>query len=358
MDDKPVEQKGNEDILVEQKLKYSFCPICGQQIPKNQNIKFCVKCGVDLLYVQEHRRVPSPQNLQPLRSPPIQKISDDQLLDLKDHKLWSSAASIGLPFGAFIFMNLIAFVIIFIVIILNINSANLFDLVTNPYITIFSSISEVIFIILPVVYVGKYLKNTSLNNRLAILGFTTRGYTKLGILKEIFIGIIFAVIGILLVSFSSIFIEILLEFLFGTDIVYEFGTSGGELDAIIFNADLLSLILFVIIMILIVGTTEEVLFRGFMQRGLVRTIGTKWGIIITALIFSLIHLIGIFLLIFDSPTAFIISFMLSFVPYFAISILLGLIFLWRKENLIAVMITHGLYDAITIILAFMVYNVL
>ena len=357
MDEKIVEQKDNNDIIIEQKLKYSFCPICGQEIPKNQNIKYCVRCGVDLLYVQEHRRVPSPQNLQPLRSPPPQKISDEELLDLKDRKLWSSAASIGVPFGAFIFMNIITFVIIFIIIILNINSANLFDLVTNPYITIISSISELIFILIPVLYVRKYLKKPSLSNRFAILGFTTRGYSTIGILKEIFIGISFALVGIFLVAFSSIFIEILLELLFGTEIIYEFGSSGGEIDAIIYNADVLSLILLVIIMIVIIGTSEEVLFRGFMQKGLVRTIGNRWGIVITALIFSLIHLIGIFLLFFDSPTGFIISFLLSFVPYFAISLLLGLLFHWRKENLIAVMITHGLYNALTIILAFMVYNV-
>ena len=357
MDDKPVNLKDNEEIQIEPKLKYSFCPICGQQIPKNQNIKFCVKCGVDLLYVQEHRRIPSPQNLQPLRSPPFQKISDEELLNLKDRKLWSSAASIGVTFGAFIFMNIIAFVIIFIVILFNINSTNLFDLITNPYITIFSSISEVIFIIVPVLYIRKFLKNPSLNNRFALLGFTTRGYNKVGVVKEILIGITFAVAGIFLVAFSSLFIEILLEILFGTEIVYEFGTSGGDFDAIIFNADILSLILLVIIMIVIVGTTEEVLFRGFLQKGLVRTIGNRWGIIITALIFSLIHLIGIFLLFFDSPTAFVISFFLSFVPYFAISIMLGLLFYWRKENLIAVIITHGLYDAFTILLAFMVYNI-
>ena len=358
MGDKIHKQKDNEEIPNEQELKYSFCPICGQQIPKNQNIKYCVRCGVDLLYIQEHRRVPSPQNLQPLRTRPPQKITDEDLLDLKDRKLWSSAASIGVPFGAFIFMNIIAFVIIFIIIIFNISSANLFDLVTNPYVAIISSISELIFILIPVLYVRKYLKKPSLSNRFAILGFTARGYSKVGILKEIFIGISFAVAGIILVAFSSIFIEILLELLFGTEIVYEYGSSSSEIDAIIYNADVLSLILFVIIMIVVIGTSEEILFRGFMQKGLVRTIGNSWGIIITALIFSLIHLIGIFLLFFDSPTAFFISFLLSFVPYFAISLLLGLLFYWRKENLIAVMITHGLYDALTILLAFVIYNVI
>ncbi|MHA1485796.1 MAG: hypothetical protein ACTSSC_01325 [Promethearchaeota archaeon] len=29
---------------------------------------------------------------------------------------------------------------------------------------------------------------------------------------------------------------------------------------------------------------------------------------------------------------------------------------WRKENLIAVMITHGVYNAITIIIAFLLFS--
>ena len=48
--------------------------------------------------------------------------------------------------------------------------------------------------------------------------------------------------------------------------------------------------------------------------------------------------------------------MLNFFPYFAISLLLGLLYEWRKQNLIAVIITHGFYDALTIIIVFIVYN--
>jgi membrane protease YdiL (CAAX protease family) len=108
-------------------------------------------------------------------------------------------------------------------------------------------------------------------------------------------------------------------------------------------------------MILIIGTSEEVLFRGFLQKGLVRSLGKTWGLLVTALIFSSIHLIGIFLYP-GSITSFIVSFLLNFFPFFAISLLLGLLYSWRKENLIAVMITHGVYNALTVILAFLVFN--
>ncbi len=287
---------------------------------------------------------------------PYLRLSDEKLLNLKHQKLWNSLSSLGVSFGAFIFMNIVAFVLIAIIIILNMNSGDITGLITNPYVTIISSVAELTFILIPVLFVGKFLQNPSIKNRLMILGFTTKGYSKKDVLKEILIGISFAGIGIFLVVFASIFMEFFLELIFGTDIVYEIGSSTTDIDAIISNADILSLTLLIVIMILVIGTSEEVLFRGFMQKGLVRTIGNKGGIIITALIFSFIHLIGLFLIYFESPNTFIISFLLSFFPYFAISLMLGLLFYWRKENLIAVMVTHGLYDALTILLAFMYYN--
>ncbi|MEJ2294002.1 MAG: CPBP family glutamic-type intramembrane protease [Candidatus Lokiarchaeota archaeon] len=358
MDENNTNHPNIEDKYTKNVLKLNFCPICGQKIPENQKGKYCIKCGVDLYYVQEHMRVPSPHNLKSL-NPPIsstQRLSDDELSHLKDHKLWGAGASIGLTFAGFVSMNIIAAMVIFIIIFLNIGSGNLLDLMENPYVTIYSSLAELIFILIPVLYVGRFLKKPSLSNRFAILGFTTRGYSKIGILKEVLIGLSFAIIGIFVVLFASIFMQILLELIFGTDIVFELGGSGSEIDAIIYNADPLSLIFLIVTMILVIGTSEELLFRGFLQKGLTRTIGNRWGILVTALIFSAIHLIGIFLLIL-TPLAFFISFLLSFLPYLAISLLLGLLFYWRKENLIAVAITHGVYDVLTILLVFMLYNI-
>jgi len=196
-----------------------------------------------------------------------------------------------------------------------------------------------------------------LENRLGLLGFTTRGFEKKGVLKEILIGLGFAVIGVLLVGLVSFLTEIALETLFGVEIVSDLGSGTGDVESIIYSADILSLILLSIVMILIIGTSEEILFRGFMQKGLMRSLGNKWGILITAFIFAMIHVIGVILLVLDSPLILLISFLLSFIPYFAISLLIGFIYYWRNENLLAVIITHGVYDALTIILAFFFYNI-
>ena len=94
-----------------------------------------------------------------------------------------------------------------------------------------------------------------------------------------------------------------------------------------------------------------------MQKGLMRSLGNKAGLIITAFIFAGIHVLGVFLMLLETPLLLLISFLLSFIPYFAISLLLGFIYYWRQENLVAVVITHGVYNALTILLAFFVYNI-
>jgi membrane protease YdiL (CAAX protease family) len=225
------------------------------------------------------------------------------------------------------------------------------SLIENSYFLSIISLFELVFIFVPVIYVKKYLENPSFKNNLILLGFTSRGYDRRNLIKEVLIGLGFAVIGVLLVTSVSILLELIIETIFRVEIIQE----SSELTDFGIPMDIPSFIVFVIVMILVIGTSEEILFRGFMQKGLVRSLGTKWGIIVTAFIFSMIHLIGILLLALESPFVFIISFILSFVPYFAISLMLGLLYHWRNENLITVVICHGVYDALTIILAYIIY---
>ena len=360
-----MNEKENLDGSKKTKLKWAFCPICGTKIPQIERIQYCIKCGVDLQYINTHMRMPSRKNtisfVTPtasygVRKPSREKITEEDLLNLQDKKLWSSLTSLGMTAAAFFAMYLITSVVVFIFVFFSSSIEEAFNLILNPYFIIFSSFAELILFIIPLLFVGKYLQKPKLNNRLIILGFTTKGFNKIQLFKEILIGLGFAVVGVFLVFFVSFAMEELLKAIFGHDIVSGIIEAPGELDAILTSPDILSTILLVITMIVIIGTSEEVLFRGFLQKGLVRNLGKSWGLLVTALIFTSIHLIGIFLLP-GSLTTFIISLLLNFFPFFAISILLGVIYYWRKENLIAVMITHGVYNAITIIIAFLVFNI-
>jgi len=364
-----MNENENLDDSANTDFKWLYCPICGTKIPQIKNIKYCIKCGVDLQYINTHMRMPSRKNTSFLGSPEVisqqkfylsdkplrKKLSEEELLNLEDQKLWGSYASIGITAAAYVLMNFVAVLVVIIFIFFTFNLENVLDFLVSPYFIIITSFVELIFLLVPALYVGKYLQKPTLNNRLILLGFTKKGFDKTKLVKEILIGLGFALVGVTLVLSVSYLMEIILNLIFGYEIIQDFFGTAGEVDAMIASADILSIFLLSIIMILIIGTTEEVLFRGFMQKGLVRSLGKSWGIVITALIFSLIHLIGIFLSP-GSSMIFIISFLFNFFPFFAISLLLGLLFNWRKENLIAVMITHGVYDALTIILAFIVFN--
>ena len=223
---------------------------------------------------------------------------------------------------------------------------------------ILTSIVELILILFPVYYVGNYLKKPTIKNRFRLLGLSTKRLDNFGITKEIIIGIIFAVVGIFLVGVASLVTEFLLEALFGVQIISAEDIPTSDIDFVISSADLFAIIMLVVVMITVVGTSEEILFRGFMQKGLVRQLGETWGILITAFIFAIIHLITLVFVAISSPLTFAILFILMFVPYFAISLMLGLLFRWRDQNLIAVIICHGLYNSLTVIISFIYYGVL
>jgi len=329
--------------------KWLYCPGCGNKLPPIQNLKFCINCGLNLSSYQPNL---TSQSIQPIQYG-IEKLSIEELLEANDKQLWGISASIGLPILAFIIMSFLGAGILIFIALANLNLNYLEELATNTYFVVISSLLELLFILIPVVYVGKYLKRPKLNDRLMLLGFTTKGYKKIEILKEVLIGLGFAFIGILSVFGVTLIMELIL---FNNDVM-----SAGEVDAMIANTDALGLFFLVLVMLLVIGTSEELLFRGFMQKGLVRSkLGEKWGIFITAIIFTMIHLVTyIVALMFGeiSLGIFTASFISAFFPYLTISLLLGWLFRWRGENLIAVMITHGAYDAILFILAFLLYNV-
>ena len=358
----------NENSSPKSPIGWNACPFCGAQLPKLAELKFCTSCGIDLEYLKIHKTFPpdfiermniSRFNVfdqQSVLLKGITQISDDEILETKDKKLWSVIASIGLTIAAVLIMNFVAVALVIPFIFFTTSIEALMNSLSSPYFIIITSFAELILIIFPIIYVKKYLKNPSIKNRFALLGFTAKGMNSGRIIKEMLIGLAFSVIGIIVVLFVSFFVEMIVELIFGLQVIRDVSSSSGGIDVVILASDIPGLILLMLTMILIIGTSEEILFRGFMQKGLVRRIGKQWGLLVTALIFTLVHLIGSFLIYDIFSISFLVSFIISFFPYLAISTLLGLVYMWRKENLIAVMIMHGFYDALTILMVFMFYN--
>ncbi len=363
-------------------INWIYCPVCGAEIPEREKkTRFCVNCGLDLDFLREHGELPPnfkkyppsqsnfsypsyaqyPQYYRPSAFDLKPKLTDDEILTDKETRLWGPLASIGFPILGFILMNLALLGLIIIIAFSAVFTSDvdaLLEFVDSPYFIIMSTFFELILILFPILSSRKYLANPTLKNSLMLMGFTTKGYDRTGVAKEVLIGIAFAVIGIFLVAIVSIATEFLLEFAFNINIIEESSNSPtNDADMLLSGGDILTLILMIVVMILIVGPSEEILFRGYMQRGLMRSVGKKAGISITAFIFGGIHLLAVFILLLVSVFDFIINLLLMFFPYLAISFLLGLLFTWRKGNLIAVIITHGVYDSITLIIAYiLIFN--
>lgn len=383
-DSSEVDDGENQSKDEEVPKKWTFCPYCGSKLPDIERLRFCTSCGLDLEYLREHKTYPPDFNpniqsdsvpANPYKIPnaatksyspvyqqqsypqyfsygsSVNKLKDEEISST-DKKLWGTAASLLVPILGFIIMNglIVGLLIVLVFFVPNLDA--LMGLISNPLFFILTSLVEFILIIFPVLYVKKYLERPTIDNRFELLGFTTKRFDTAGIVREVLIGLGFAVVGIFIVAFSSLFAELALEGIFGVEIINS-DAPADDVDYLISSADILSIILLVLIMLLVVGPSEEIMFRGFMQKGLVRSIGEKPGILVTALIFAAIHLVTLFFIALADPFTFIILFILMFIPYFAISIMLGLMFKWRDENLIAVIVTHGVYNSITVILSYL-----
>lgn len=342
----------NDNIKSSKDKKWKYCPNCGQDIADIRETKYCIKCGVDIPHLKKKMELsindksPYPQNKFIPARQDEHKLSDDEIYNTKERDLWGIKVSIIIPILALFIMMAISavFIVIYILINFDLTSADFDSLYTiidtiylDNYFIIILSVLELIFILIPVIYIRKYLQNPSIKNRLALLGFTSRGMSKKDLTKEIGIGLLFAIIGIILVLSISFLLELIFPYI-----------DSSEMDTLLFSSlNVVQLILYMLIMIFIIGPSEEILFRGFMQKGLIRSqLGVKGGIILSAFIFAMIH---VALFIYDFGYFFIL-----FIPYFAISLLLGLLYHWRNENLIAVMIMHGVYDALTLLIFFFI----
>lgn len=100
------------------------------------------------------------------------------------------------------------------------------------------------------------------------------------------------------------------------------------------------LIVWIVIMLIIVGPCEEIVFRGIIQKGFQNSFKKNekpewYAIFFSSLLFSIFHV--------DLP---------HFLPIFFMGLLLGMIFYYTNSSLICA-VSHGIYDSFSIILIFL-----
>jgi membrane protease YdiL (CAAX protease family) len=154
---------------------------------------------------------------------------------------------------------------------------------------------------------------------------------QLGLKKPKLKTIILVTIGaVLLIMFAGT-ISIIEEVLVGPDPMAQ------EILTALLPHNSIQLILLLLFSIFLVGPAEELAFRGFIQRGLQNSFGNIAGLLIASLMFGLLH--GL-------------NSLRAIIPVTIISLILG--YVWQKTNgdTTSVAWMHGLYDAITITLAY------
>ncbi|MBD3185519.1 CPBP family intramembrane metalloprotease [Candidatus Bathyarchaeota archaeon] len=212
------------------------------------------------------------------------------------------------------------------------------DILNQPYTTALLSVVEISLIIFPLVFLKKYYK--SVKDRFLLLGwrpyfFHPRGNAPLDGLKklgrELGIGFVLA--------FALLGVAICVEFLNGLmwNSIIEIPD---DMNLGISPNTLPEMIALVASMLLIVGPTEELLFRGYTQQGLEDRQGAVKAIVITALLFTAVHVMPSFI-----PTPLTLY---LFLPYFTISIFISYIY-HLTGNLNIMIFMHGIYDSILVV---------
>lgn len=117
-------------------------------------------------------------------------------------------------------------------------------------------------------------------------------------------------------------------------------SQAGELTALFLDMPTVGLLIFNLIMIaLIPAVGEELIFRGIIQRGLIRQFGNpRLGIWLAAILFSAIHLQ-----------------FLGFVPRMLMGVAMGYLFYW-SGNLWYPMIAHFTNNAVSVVLAYSIQH--
>ncbi len=313
----------------------NFCIQCGAPVV-DVRASFCIVCGKPLGPAYPDRFASFGYRTSISRRPT--KVPEDL-----DTVSWPAYLSLLMPIISFFFLIMVtvAAAIIFFLVMPYVS----LDFLYSSEFLVVGLFLEACFIILPFVFTRKYFPPRSTKYRFEILGLPVGREKKRTLWIEILIGTALGIGLVFLVGLIEYLSEALWTAIFGPDFVAYGISAFGETEMGVVPVNLVQLVLIWVAMFVAVGFGEETLYRGFTQRGLTKSWGKGAGILITAVMFTLAHVVpGIV------P---IQTFIVFFLPYFAISLLLGYMREWRKGNLVACIIAHGLYNSIILTFAFL-----
>ncbi len=167
-------------------------------------------------------------------------------------------------------------------------------------------------------------------------GKSGRGWSRLG--RDILYAL---VIALGLAGFQ--FIVVVLNDALWTPLIPGGSSGMSDVDVTITPQDPLQLVLLVASMMFIIGPTEEMLFRGFSQQGLEARLDPRHALLISAMLFTMVHVIG--------GIGDVFTFPFLFPPYFLLSLVLCGIY-WKTKDLNLMIFVHGMYDSLLVVYSY------
>ncbi|MBN2154725.1 MAG: CPBP family intramembrane metalloprotease [Candidatus Lokiarchaeota archaeon] len=342
-----------------------YCPGCGKPLEWSSDMRYCMSCGTYLIKfipkekIEEWMNIPltseeidSLYSVTPNRPPPPHKQEYDPQSIPKYHpsyrarKPWKWGAALGVPILAVLAKLILSVVILLVYMVLVIEDITNLDV--NAFldehilaITIIEFSTQLVFLLIPFLFTAPFFpQNASKKERWRSIGIPF-GLTTSEWFKEIGIGAGFSLIMTGLVYGVQWLSAYLTQFIFGIP-AQEILNTDVENISVAFPSTIPLIIIYSLLMIFSIAPSEEVLFRGFTQKGFQNSfknpqVGKLMALVITAIYFSAFH---IYPFVISPPLLFF-----TFFPYFSLSLILGFLFIWRK-NLISAITAHALYNII------------
>jgi len=345
-----------------------FCPRCHFATKLKINPVFCMNCGYrfprdqsgQILYDEEGYVYVDQMGSNPISNQPSGSYSAPQFTSpgeynrnypqpqyfyqIRKPKTWAMGPGFGVPLLAVA----LQFVLLLVITVASFYIS--FPTVSSVVTTFLEGAFSLIFMIIPVLWVQRYYsQKLTFKDRLKELGLDLQKYSRQEKVREILIGCLFGVLGVLFVLGLQSLAYILVEKIYGVspDIYFSSNSTASSQFGMSIPANWTEMILTVLMMLLFVGFPEEIMFRGFVQRCFETKLSKPAATLLTAVYFSLFHII----IYIQSPPLFL--FLL--IPYLGVSILLGVIRNWRQD-LLAGAILHIVYNSIqTVFLFFMFF---
>lgn len=333
-----------------------FCNVCGYAFPVGRNKEILVDQQNYAVFTTPTSPM-SPTPISPLNHNPIvynqpprtqtlgypasypQTYPQMGYNPIRKQRKWNVLAGFLVPLITYVGIGVLSLIIAGFAIF---TGGNL----TSVLVFIIGSFS-IFFFIVPLWWVNRYYPGKlTIRQRLDVLGLPLEKYNKPELVREILLGLFIGLIMVFLSFGSQILASLVVKALYNVDVITFM--EGIEFD----DFDLTSpgqfweLVLFVLQMALFVGYSEEIMFRGFVQRSFESKMNKPAALLLTAVYFSLFH---IYVYIVMPPI-----FLFFLIIYVGISIFLGLVRNWRKD-LIAAGSAHIIYNCIQTIIIYFIF---